>query len=101
MIPVVVVVFASGTRPGSAQPPVATPSQAALAEAERLDTQVEQLDKQGKFAEAVPLAEYSLSLRETQLGARHPAVAASLKSLADLHGSLSEYEIGRASCRER
>jgi CHAT domain-containing protein len=91
IIPVVVVVLASGTPRSSAQPPAATPSQAALAEAERLDTQVEQLDKQGKFAEAVPLAERSLSLREQQLGPRHPGVAASLKSLADLHGSLSEY----------
>ena len=90
IISVVVVVLASGVRFAGAQSSTATPSSQALAEARRLSAQVEELQKQGKLAEAVPLAEQSLSLREKELGPMHPDVAASLNSLGDLHGLLSE-----------
>src|SRR5262249_17815720 len=65
---VVVIVLASNTGSAGAQSPAATASsQTALAEAKRLATQVDELSKQGKFAEALPLAEQCLSLREHEL----------------------------------
>ena len=88
---VVVAGLAGDARRGDAEPSVAPPDPPALAEARRLGVQVEQLEKQGKFAEAMPLAEQSLSLREKELGAMHPDVAASLNSLADIHRSLGQY----------
>jgi len=90
IIPVMVVVLACSARSAGAQSPAA-PDPQALAEAKRLGGRVEQLQAQGKFAEAVPLAEQSLSLRENQLGPMHPDVAASLNRLGDLHGLLSQH----------
>jgi CHAT domain-containing protein/Tfp pilus assembly protein PilF len=94
IILVMVVVLVGSAQRGSTQSP-ATPSlQAALDEAKRLGAQAEQLKKQGKFAEAVSLAEQSLSLREKELGPMHPDVAASLNYLGDLYGALSQYRKG-------
>ncbi|HSS03457.1 MAG TPA: CHAT domain-containing tetratricopeptide repeat protein [Kofleriaceae bacterium] len=88
-----VVVLASGARGAGAQPSATTPTaQAALAEAKLLGAQVAELAKQGKFAEAVPLAEQSLSAREKELGPMHLDVAASLNSLGDLYWELAEYK---------
>jgi CHAT domain-containing protein/tetratricopeptide (TPR) repeat protein len=92
VVVVVVVVFACDARRGGAQSSMKPSSKEALAEAERLSIEVEELDKQGKFAEAVPLAERSLSLRETELGRMHLDVAASLHRLGDLHVKLGEYD---------
>src|SRR5690349_11787255 len=91
IILVAVVALVGGMRRASAQSPATSSPQAALAEAKQLGTQVEQLRKQGKFAEAVPLAEQSLSIREKALGPIHPEVATSLYRLAILHGSLAAY----------
>jgi CHAT domain-containing protein/Tfp pilus assembly protein PilF len=87
---VVVMILVWAARSAGAQPSAAKPDPQALAEAKRLGTEVEELQKQGKFAEAVPLAEHSLSLREKELGPMHPDVAASLNRLGDLHDSLGE-----------
>jgi CHAT domain-containing protein/Tfp pilus assembly protein PilF len=54
-------------------------------EAASLDKQVDTLHSQGKFREAIPLAERSLALREKALGAMHPLVAESLNNLARLY----------------
>ncbi len=49
------------------------------------------LHKQGRYSEAEPLYERSLSISEQQLGADHPAVATSLSNLALLYRSQGRY----------
>ncbi|BCU14045.1 CHAT domain-containing tetratricopeptide repeat protein [Microcystis aeruginosa] len=62
-----------------------------LAEAERLTQQVIQLYQQGKYNEAIPLAEQALAIRKQQLGDNHPDTAASLNNLAGLYLSQGRY----------
>src|SRR5688500_6872933 len=62
-----------------------------LKEAERLNQQVIRLFGEGKYDEALPLAERSLAIREKALGAEHPAVAVSLFNLASLYNSKGVY----------
>ncbi|GCA91701.1 putative O-linked N-acetylglucosamine transferase, SPINDLY family [Microcystis aeruginosa 11-30S32] len=66
-----------------------------LAEAERLTQQVIQLYQQGKYNEAIPLAEQALAIIKQQLGDNHPLTAQSLNNLAGLYrvqGRYSEAE---------
>jgi tetratricopeptide (TPR) repeat protein len=66
-----------------------------LAEAERLNQQVIQLYQQGKYNEAILLAEQALAIRKQQLGDNHPLTAQSLNNLALLYrvqGRYSEAE---------
>ena len=63
----------------------------AEAEAERLTQQVIQLYQQGKYNEAIPLAEQALAIRKQQLGDNHPDTAASLNNLAGLYLSQGRY----------
>ena len=63
----------------------------ALKEAERLDQQVVQLYQQGKFSEAIPLAEQSLAIRKSILGENHLDVAGSLNNLAELYENQGRY----------
>ncbi|HBK65518.1 MAG TPA: kinesin, partial [Cyanobacteria bacterium UBA11166] len=49
-----------------------------LAEAEKLNQQVLELDKQGKYDTAIPLAQQALEIRKRILGEKHPDVATSL-----------------------
>ncbi|MEH2151404.1 tetratricopeptide repeat-containing protein, partial [Nostoc sp.] len=70
---------------GQSTPPVSTAQSAQLAEAERLDQQVEKLYNEGKYSEAIPLAERELAIRKQILGEEHPDVAASLNNLAALY----------------
>jgi CHAT domain-containing protein len=73
-------------QPGHAQHQSSTPtSHAVLGEASRLNKLVEKLYSEGKFGEAVPLAERALDLREKALGPIHPDVAESLNNLASLY----------------
>lgn len=81
-----VLVIIVGATLGCAQhrglrPPSSPSAQAEAAEATRLDALVEKLYGEGKFQEAIPLAERSLALREQALGPRHPGVAESLNDL--------------------
>ncbi|MCC3450425.1 MAG: tetratricopeptide repeat protein [Microcoleus sp. PH2017_40_RAT_O_B] len=62
-----------------------------LAEAERLNEQAVQLYKQGKYDEAIPLAEQALAIRRKVLGQDHPSVATSLNNLAALYESQGRY----------
>ncbi|MCZ8200240.1 CHAT domain-containing protein [Microcystis sp. LE19-55.1A] len=62
-----------------------------LAEAERLTQQVIQLYQQGKYNEAIPLAEQALAIRKQQLGDNHPSTATSLNNLAFLYQSQGRY----------
>jgi tetratricopeptide (TPR) repeat protein len=62
-----------------------------LAEAERLTQQVIQLYQQGKYNEAILLAEQALAISKQQLGDNHPDTAASLHNLAGLYQSQGRY----------
>ncbi len=66
-----------------------------LAEAEKLTRQVIQLYQQGKYNEAIPLAEQALAIIKQQLGDNHPLTVTILNSLAVLYtvqGRYSEAE---------
>ena len=69
----------------------ATERDIALAEAERLNQQVIQLYQQGKYNEAIPLAEQALAIIKQQLGDNHPLTAQSLNNLAGLYESQGRY----------
>jgi len=62
-----------------------------LEEARRLNGQVLQLYRAGRYDEAVPLAESVLATRERVLGAEHPDVAMSLNNLAALYRAKGDY----------
>jgi tetratricopeptide (TPR) repeat protein len=53
-----------------------------LNEATALTQQVIQLNNQGRFSEAIPLARRALTIREKALGPDHPDVAISANNLA-------------------
>jgi tetratricopeptide (TPR) repeat protein len=59
-------------------------AQAELAEAYRTDTEVFQLHEEGKYREAMGLAQRQLETRKRLLGEEHPDVAACLNNLAAL-----------------
>jgi CHAT domain-containing protein/Flp pilus assembly protein TadD len=60
-------------------------------EAEQLSQQVIQLFNQGRFSEAIPLAQRALGIREKALGSEHPDVAFSLNNLASLYRAQGLY----------
>ena len=62
-----------------------------LSEADKLDRQVQELFKAGKYSEAIPLATQSLHLREKTFGPQHPATAQSLSNLGELYQSIGNY----------
>jgi hypothetical protein len=76
---------------GQANPPLTAGQSAELEEAKRLNEQVEQLDNQGQYAAAIPLAERALAIREKVLGKEHPYVAESLNNLAWLYQAQGSY----------
>jgi CHAT domain-containing protein/Tfp pilus assembly protein PilF len=68
--------------------------EAQLAEANRLGQEAVKLYQAGRYAEAVPLAERSLAIREKALGPEHPTVATSLSNLATMYRAKGDF--GRA-----
>jgi tetratricopeptide (TPR) repeat protein len=74
-----------------AQPRSGSLIQATSDEADRLDKLVTRLRGEGKFREAIPLAEQSVALHEKALGLHHPDVARSLNNLADLYYDQGAY----------
>ncbi|WP_199322689.1 MULTISPECIES: CHAT domain-containing tetratricopeptide repeat protein [Calothrix] len=76
---------------GQAQPPLSAQQSAELVEAEQLNEQTMQLYQQGKYSEAIPLAERALAIREKVLGTEHLDVAQSLNNLAILYSSQGNY----------
>jgi tetratricopeptide (TPR) repeat protein len=64
---------------------LAVPVSAQEARWNELNAQVVQLLQQGKYAEAIPLAQESLRVAEATFGAQHPNVATSLDNLAELY----------------
>lgn len=75
-------------------------SQSRLAEAERLNAQVEQLYRQGKASEALPLAKQAVAIHQDVLGDKHADTAHSLNNLAILLQATKDYAAAR-SCYEQ
>jgi CHAT domain-containing protein len=67
------------------------PQSPELEEANRLHQQVVQLYQQGKYNEAIPIAERVLEIRERLLGENHPDIPTSLNNLALLYYSQGRY----------
>ncbi len=76
---------------GEIKPSVVVAQSGELEEAERLNQEVEELHRQGKYEEAIPLAEKVLAIREKALGGNNPYVATILNSLADLYTYQGHY----------
>jgi tetratricopeptide (TPR) repeat protein len=67
---------------------------ASLAEREDpslLAQQSDELYKEGKYKEAIPIAEKLLAIRKKELGPEHPDTAQSLNNLALLYQAMGEY----------
>ena len=62
-----------------------------LSEANDLNQQVIQLYNQGRYSEATPLAQRTLTIREKALGTDHPDVAQALNDLAFLYQAQGRY----------
>jgi CHAT domain-containing protein/Flp pilus assembly protein TadD len=59
--------------------------------AKELNQEVEQLYQQGRYAEAIPVAERALAIDEKYLGPEHPDTATSLNNLAVLYKYIGAY----------
>jgi TonB family protein len=70
-----------------------------LAEAAKLTVRAVKLSGEGKYQEALPLAQRALELREKNLGREHPLVAASLMDLATLEGVVKNLDEARVLAR--
>ena len=70
---------------GQENPAGAAAQTVELDEAARLDQQILKLYREGKYDDAIPLAERALAIREKTLGAEHPDVAIALNGLASLY----------------
>ena len=57
----------------------------------QLNRQAQQLSAQGHYADAIPLLEQSVAIREKALGSDAPAVAQELNSLAQAYVDLGRY----------
>jgi tetratricopeptide (TPR) repeat protein len=62
-----------------------------LSEPDKLDQQVQELFKAGKYSEAIPPATQCLHLREQALGPEHPFTVLSLNNLAQLYVNMGDY----------
>jgi len=69
----------------------ATEKDFALNEARQLNSEANQLWREDKFDEALPMAERALSIRERELGPDHPEVASSLFVLANIYDGRGDY----------
>ncbi|WP_437841990.1 tetratricopeptide repeat protein [Sorangium sp. So ce1153] len=87
---------------GAERPPVDAPAEmpnldaatapnGPLEEAARLSARIVELERAGRYDEALPLARRALELREQALGPEHPDVATSLDSLAALLWAKGDY----------
>lgn len=74
-----------------AAPHLCFPQQSDLETAGRLHQQVIKLYREGRYKEAIPIAEQALAIREKSLGPEHPDVATSLNNLAELYRALGDY----------
>jgi len=67
------------------------PQQSDLETAGRLHQQVIKLNQEGRYKEAIPMAERVLAIVEKALSLEHPYVAASLNNLALLYQVLGDF----------
>ena len=67
-------------------------AQAQLTKAEQLTKQAWELNEQGKYSEAIPLAQEALIIRQQVLGEEHADVANSLNNLGLLYQSMGRYQ---------
>jgi len=81
-----------------AAPHLGFPQQGDLETAARLDLQVGTLYREGRYKEALPIAERSLAIREKALGPEHPYVATSLYNLAVPYRDLGDYPKNTGRC---
>src|SRR5580704_472194 len=72
---------------------VSVPSYAQQDEASTLSQQMKELYRAGKYAEALPLAQKSLALREKQFGPDDANVAMPLNDLGTIHYNLGQYAV--------
>src|SRR6185437_15677443 len=83
--------YATAAPPATA-PASLTPEQSQLlAKATSLNSKVVALYRQGKFADALPLAQEALEIRKTVLGVEHPDYAQSLHNVAAQYAGLHQY----------
>jgi CHAT domain-containing protein/Flp pilus assembly protein TadD len=71
-----------------------------LAEADRLDAEIESAYARGKYANGEPFARCQLDIRRRLLGKEHPDVAMSLYNLARLLGARGDYAAAEPLYRE-
>jgi CHAT domain-containing protein/tetratricopeptide (TPR) repeat protein len=86
--------LAAGDEPPPRKPAAESPLQAAdprLAEAERLDAEVVELYRQGRYREATQKAQGALAIHKQVQGERHRDTAASLNNLAMLLQAQGDY----------
>src|SRR5262245_47854217 len=72
----------------STKPETAAPT---AGNADTLNAEILRLYQAGKYADAVPLAQRALAIREKALGPDHPDVAQSLNTLATLYSKQGLY----------
>ena len=60
-------------------------------EADKLDRQIRELYKAGRYSDAVPIARKALEIRERTLGPVAPDTATSLNNLAELYQRIGDY----------
>ncbi len=72
----------------AAKPSSTTPG----TEADRLNQQVTQLYKAGKYSDAIPIATRVLELREKRLGLDNPYTAESFNDLGELYVKIGDYD---------
>jgi CHAT domain-containing protein/endonuclease YncB( thermonuclease family) len=84
-----------GAEPRAVEVETGNDNEKTAAAENRLSQQVIQLYQAGRYAEAVPLAQKVLAIREKALGPEHPDVAQALNNLAMLYQAQGDY--GRAA----
>ncbi len=73
--------------------PAAPPGSEDLERAIQLNQQATELNKQGRSAEALPLAKQVLAVFEKTLGPDHPSVAVALGNLAQIYVQQKQYDL--------
>ena len=81
-----------GTRvPNHAEVQISSVQSPIKDEIKRLTSEVERLGSEGKYDEALPLAERALKLSETEWGTNNAAIILPLNNLAELSGAKGDY----------
>jgi CHAT domain-containing protein/Tfp pilus assembly protein PilF len=79
---------------GLAASQLATPASAQESRWKELDTQIEELQKQGKTNESVPLAQEAVRIAEATFGPQHANTATALQKLGAAYTALGNYPEG-------